>query len=147
MGAQHYVRNPVPGAGLDEIVGVVNVDMLGRWDAERLSVSTTTGRSQNYFAQLVEQANAALDNPFDVINRDIEFARNRQDGWAFTRAGEDVAVLFEGLSNPNGGGDMNPDYHRHTDTVEAMLEENGGEKLRKGTRFLIELLRLATNRG
>ena len=143
IGANHYVRNPVPGAGLDQIVGVINVDMVGRFSDEQLSVYDETRGRSNYFSELIAASNAALKDPFDNIKRDIEAFRSRQDGWVFTQAGEDVALVFEGLGKR---GRLNPDYHRPTDVIEAIEKDNGGAKVRKAAAFLGELTLRAANR-
>ena len=146
VGASHYVRNPLPGAGLDEIEGVINVDMVGRWDDERVSYSARTNRAPNYLAALTEQANASLPDPFDNVNQDINRYERAQDGYMFSRAGEDAIFLFEGMSRATGGGSLNPDYHRPGDTTEKMLAENNGDKVRK-MRDLLEKLVVAASKA
>src|SRR5690606_22158315 len=118
----------------------------GRWDDERLSVLDAYRGKTNYWSELVEQANAQMDNPFDRINRDLRPFETRQDGAVFSRAGEDVLMVFEGLSNPNGGGDLIPEYHAPGDTIEKILAENGGEKMRRISELLGHLIPLAANR-
>src|SRR5690606_11873506 len=118
VGASYLRDHPLPGTSLEEIDGVINMDMLGRWDDERLSVLHTTGGRNNYWSELVEEANSRMDIPFDRLNRDIGAFAGRQDGAVFTNKGEDVLMLFEGLSRPEGGGSLNPDYHLPTDTID-----------------------------
>jgi aminopeptidase YwaD len=146
VGAKYFVDHPIPGLGLDKIQGVINMDMVGRWDDQRLSVIDSTNSSSNYFKGLVEQANGEMADPFDRINHDINQYRDRQDGAIFSRKGEDVLFLFEGLSNPNGGGSLNPDYHRPTDTIDKIIRDNGGEKLRRVRDLMINVVQKASNR-
>lgn len=147
VGSQYFVDHPIPGLGLDEIAGVINVDMVGRWDDQRLSVVDTNSRGQpNYFRDVLDQANAQLDDPFDRINRDINVFRDRQDGASFGRKGEDVLFMFEGLSNPNGGGDLIPEYHRADDDIDLILRDNGGEKPRRIKDLMVNVIELAANR-
>ncbi|WP_163783581.1 M28 family metallopeptidase [Myxococcus vastator] len=147
VGSQYFVDHPIPGLGMEEIAGVINVDMVGRWDDQRLSVVDTNSRGQpNYFREVLAQANAELDDPFDRINQDINVFRDRQDGASFGRKGEDVLFMFEGLSNPNGGGDLIPEYHRADDDIDLILRDNGGEKPRRIKELMVNVIGLAANR-
>jgi aminopeptidase YwaD len=140
VGAKYFVDHPLPGIGLEQITGVVNLDMVGRWDAQRFSALDGTATAASPWREVVEQANVSLEDPFDRVNRDLERYRARQDGHVFSRLGEDVLVLFEGLSNPLGGGTLNRDYHRTTDTFANLMAETGGEKLRRMTDLLEKIL-------
>ena len=147
VGSQYFVDNPIPGIGLDKISGVVNVDMVGRWDDQRLSVVDSNSRGQaNYFRDLLTKANGELADPFDRLNQDINQYRDRQDGAVFSRKGEDVLFLFEGLSNPNGGGVLMPDYHGPGDDIDKIIQDNGGNKPRRVKDLMVNLLELASNR-
>ncbi len=147
VGSQYFVDNPIPGLGLKEITGVVNMDMVGRWDDQRLSLIDTNSRGQaTYFRDVVKQANQKLADPFDRLNQDINQYRDRQDGAVFTRKGEDVLFMFEGLSNPNGGGGLIPEYHQPGDDVELMYRDNGGNKPRRMKDLMVNVIQLASNR-
>jgi subtilisin-like proprotein convertase family protein len=147
VGSQYFVDNPIPGLGLDKISGVINMDMVGRWDDQRLSVVDTNSRGQaNYFRDLLGKANKDLADPFDRLNQDINQYRDRQDGAVFSRKGEDVLFLFEGLSNPNGGGDLMPDYHGPGDDIDKIIKENGGNKPRRVKDLMVNVIGLAANR-
>ncbi|MFY2557774.1 M28 family metallopeptidase [Corallococcus terminator] len=147
VGSQYFVDHPIPGLSTEQISGVVNVDMVGRWDDQRLSVVDTDRRGQaNYFRDVVDQANAQLPDPFDRINRDINVYRDRQDGAVFGRKGEDVLFLFEGLSNPKGGGDLIPEYHEPGDDIDLIIRDNGGEKPRRVKDLMVNVIELAANR-
>ena len=108
VGSKYFIDHPIPGISSKEITGVINTDMVGRWDDQRLSVIDKTKGQANYLRDVVEQSNQQLADPFDKLNRDIDQYTTRQDGYNFARAGEDVLFLFEGLSNPNGGGEPQP---------------------------------------
>ncbi|WP_223633316.1 M28 family metallopeptidase [Corallococcus sp. EGB] len=147
VGSQYFVDHPIPGLELKNIAGVINTDMVGRWDDQRLSVVDTNTKGQpNYFRDVVDQANQQLADPFDRINRDINVYRDRQDGASFGRKGEDVLFLFEGLSNPEGGGDLIPEYHRQDDDIEKIIEDNGGNKPRRVKDLLVNVIGIAANR-
>jgi subtilisin-like proprotein convertase family protein len=147
VGSQYFVDNPIPGLGLDKISGVINVDMVGRWDDQRLSVVDSNSRGQaNYFRDLLTKANKDMADPFDRLNQDINQYRDRQDGAVFSRKGEDVLFLFEGLSNPNGGGNLNPDYHGPGDDIDKIIKDNGGNKPRRVKDLMVNLIELASNR-
>ncbi len=145
VGSQYFVDHPIPGLGLKEISGVVNMDMVGRWDDQRLSVLDTTKGKANYFRDVLETANSGMADPFDVINRDIGAFANRQDGASFSKKGEDVLMLFEGLSNPKGGGQLNPDYHGTGDDVDKILKDNGGNKPRRVKDLFVQIVKGASN--
>nr|WP_199732916.1 M28 family peptidase [Corallococcus sp. CA031C] len=147
VGSQYFVDHPIPGLELKNIAGVINTDMVGRWDDQRLSVVDTNTKGQpNYFRDVVDQANQQLADPFDRINRDINVYRDRQDGASFGRKGEDVLFLFEGLSNPNGGGDLIPEYHRQDDDIDKIIKDNGGEKPRRVKDLMVNVINIAANR-
>ncbi|WP_224365252.1 M28 family peptidase [Hyalangium versicolor] len=147
VGSQYFVDHPIPGLGLKNIAGVVNMDMVGRWDDQRLSVIDTNSKGQaTYFREVVNKANEQLADPFDRLNQDINQYRDRQDGAVFTRKGEDVLFLFEGLSNPNGGGDLIPEYHSPTDDIDKIVRDNGGNKPRRVKDLMVNVIKLASNR-
>lgn len=147
VGSQYFVDHPIPGLDLKNISGVVNMDMVGRWDDQRLSVIDTNSRGQaNYFREVVNQANQQLADPFDRLNQDINQYRDRQDGAVFTRKGEDVLFMFEGLSNPNGGGGLIPEYHEPEDDVDKILRDNGGNKPRRVKDLMVNVIKMASNR-
>jgi aminopeptidase YwaD len=147
VGSQYFVDHPIPGLDLKNISGVVNMDMVGRWDDQRLSVIDTNSRGQaNYFRDVVKQANEQMADPFDRLNQDINQYRDRQDGAVFGRKGEDVVFMFEGLSNPNGGGDLIPEYHQPTDDVDKIVRDNGGNKPRRVKDLMVNIIKLSSNR-
>jgi aminopeptidase YwaD len=147
VGSQYFVDHPIPGLDLKNISGVINMDMVGRWDDQRLSVIDTNSRGQaNYFRDVVKQANQQMADPFDRLNQDINQYRDRQDGAVFTRKGEDVVFMFEGLSNPNGGGGLIPEYHQPEDDVDLIYRDNGGNKPRRVKDLMVNIIQLASNR-
>ncbi|ADO68527.1 M28 family metallopeptidase [Stigmatella aurantiaca] len=148
VGSQYFVDHPIPGLGLENISGVINMDMVGRWDDQRLSVIDTHSRGQaNYFRELTRKANQNLADPFDRLNQDINVYRDRQDGAVFSRKGEDVLFLFEGLSNPQGGGELMPDYHQPGDDIDKILRDNGGNKPRRVKELMVDIIQQASTRG
>ncbi|MBN1203948.1 MAG: M28 family peptidase [Myxococcaceae bacterium] len=148
VGSQYFVDNPIPGLGLKEITGVINMDMVGRWDDQRISAIDTNSRGQaSYFRDVLNQANQKMADPFDRINQDINQYRDRQDGAVFTRKGEDVLFMFEGLSNPNGGGGLIPEYHQTTDDIDKIVRDNGGNKPRRVKDLMVNVIQLASNRS
>ncbi len=147
VGSQYFVDHPIPGLDLKNISGVVNMDMVGRWDDQRLSVIDTNAKNQTtYFRDIVSKANTQMADPFDKLNQDINQYRDRQDGAVFTRKGEDVLFMFEGLSNAKGGGDLNPDYHAPTDDVDKIIRDNGGNKPRRVKDLMVNIIKMASTR-
>ncbi|WP_394824477.1 M28 family metallopeptidase [Pendulispora albinea] len=146
VGSKYFVDHPIAGIGLSQIVGVVNMDMVGRWDDQRISViDTKSDGTTSYLSALLTQANNALPDPFDRINHDIAAYARRQDGASFYDKNEDVLFVFEGLSNPAGGGNLHSDYHQPTDDVSKIVAENGGRKVRRVRDLLNSTLKLAAN--
>jgi aminopeptidase YwaD len=109
-------------------------------------MDTQPSGTANFWRAIVDAANRALPDPFDRLNRDIDTYRERQDGAVFSARGEEVLVLFEGLSNRLGGGELIPEYHQPTDDVEKILRDNGGNKLRRVRDLLTEVIKRASNR-
>lgn len=147
VGSSYLANHPLPGIPNNKIAGVINADMVGRWDDQRLSVIDTDSRGQpTYFRDIVNKANTNLADPFDRMNRDINQYRDRQDGAIWTRKNIPTLFLFEGLSNPNGGGDLIPEYHRPEDDTALIYRDSNGNKPRHIRDLLINVIDLASNR-
>ncbi|HEY8206208.1 MAG TPA: M28 family peptidase [Myxococcaceae bacterium] len=147
VGSSYLANHPLPGIPNSKIAGVINTDMVGRWDDQRLSVIDTDTRGRNnYFHDIIDQANQRMADPFDKMNRDINQYRDRQDGSVWNSKGIPTMFLFEGLSNPNGGGDLIPEYHQPTDDVELIYRDNGGNKPRRVRDLMLNIVDMAANR-
>ena len=147
VGSSYLANHPLPGLPNSKVAGVINADMVGRWDDQRLSVIDTDTRGRNnYFHDLVDQANQKLTDPFDRVNRDINQYRDRQDGSVWNSKGIPTLFLFEGLSNPNGGGDLIDEYHQTTDDVDLIYRDSNGNKPRHVRDLLLNVVDLAANR-
>jgi len=147
VGSTYFVDHPIPGISVDKVAGVLNLDMVSRWDDERISViDVDKSGKPTYLRDLLATANASMSDPFNTVNRDINQYLNAQDGAAFTRKGKDVLLIFEGEANPSGGGGDNADYHRITDDTEQIIRENGGSKPRRVKDLAIRVVKLAANR-
>ncbi|MEZ4271780.1 MAG: M28 family peptidase [Myxococcota bacterium] len=142
VGAQYFVNNPIPGAELDKISGVVNIDMFGWFGPERMSAYVKTDGKENFLGDMLVQANNKLSDPFKKIEYNVDGFRNRQDGWVFMRKGKDVSFLFEGT---DARGNLMPHYHKSTDKLDKMEENNGFRKIRKGAQLAAEMIKLAAN--
>ncbi|HVE87316.1 MAG TPA: M28 family peptidase [Myxococcales bacterium] len=148
VGSSYLANHPVPGVPNSKIAGVINADMVGRWDDQRLSVIDTDSRGQaNYFRDIVNNANAKLADPFDRVNRDINQYRDRQDGAIWTRKNIPTLFLFEGLSNPNGGGDLIDEYHQPEDDVDLIYRDSNGNKPRHVRDLMLGVVDMAANRS
>jgi aminopeptidase YwaD len=147
VGSTYLANHPLPGIPNSKVAGVVNADMVGRWDDQRLSVIDTDTRGKNnYFHDMVDQANQKLADPFDKVNRDINQYRDRQDGSVWNSKGIPTLFLFEGLSNPNGGGDLIPEYHQTTDDVDLIYRDSNRNKPRHVRDLLLNVVDMAANR-
>jgi len=148
VGARYFLQHPLPGFPLEKIKGAINMDMIGRWEANRISVIDTDAKGKpTFFRDLLESANSHLAAPFERINRDLGAFRRRHDGYEFESRGIPMLMFFEGLSNPNGGGSLHREYHAPTDTVDLIIRDNNGEKMRKirdlATEVAVEASQLA----
>ncbi len=144
VGSRYFIKHPLPGIPVTAIKGCYNVDMCGRWELERMSLGGGSG--SGFMRDAVLKANEALGaNKFTTVNRDIDQFEQRQDGWNFTQAGIPTVFAFEGLSNPRGGGDLHSDYHQPTDTVDKIIRDNGGNKVRRFRDLTAEVARIASN--
>lgn len=147
VGSSYLANHPLPGLPNSKIAGVINTDMVGRWDDQRLSVIDTDTRGRNnYFHDMVDQANQKLADPFDHVNRDINQYRDRQDGSIWNSKGIPTLFLFEGLSNPNGGGDLIDEYHQPTDDVDLIYRDSNGNKPRHVRDLMLSVVDMAANR-
>lgn len=131
LGAAYFVDNAPAKIPMAKIKQVINMDMVGRWDDTRFSIGADNSATSQAALRMFDEANASMERPFVRINRDIQSYNSRQDGYAFSRRGVPTLFVFEGLSRPTGGGSLMPNYHRQTDTVDAMVAENGGSKIRR----------------
>jgi aminopeptidase YwaD len=143
LGASYFVDNPPPSVPLARIKQVINMDMIGAWDDTRFSLGVDTGAAAT--AALFDEANAELERPFVRMNRDIQQYSRRQDGFAFSRRQIPTIFVFEGLANAAGGGALMPRYHKTSDTVEALLAEGGGSKLRRMADILARVVTKVSN--
>ncbi|MEZ0314156.1 MAG: M28 family metallopeptidase, partial [Myxococcota bacterium] len=144
VGSRYFIKHPLPGIPLSSIKACYNADMLGRWQLDRMSLGG--GRKAGSLGDMVVKANESLgDRKFAVVNRDIDQYESSQDGYNFTQAGIPTVFAFEGLSNPKGGGNLHEDYHQPTDTVDKIIRDNGGDKVRKFRDLTVEVARVASN--
>lgn len=145
LGASYFVDNAPETVPLAKVRQVINMDMVASWDDTRFSVGVDSGATSQISARLMNEANAEMERPFAKINRDVQSYNTRQDGYAFSRRGIPTLFFFEGLSNPNGGGSLMPRYHKTTDTVEALLAETDGSKIRRMADILSRTITKVAN--
>lgn len=140
LGAAYFVDNPpVP---LAKITQVINMDMVGAWSDSRFSIGVDSRSEAG--ARILEEAGREVG--FTNVYRDVQSYNTRQDGYSFSRRQIPTIFVFEGLSKADGGGDLMPRYHRPNDTVENLVAENGGTKLRKMAQMLTASVRKLANR-
>jgi hypothetical protein len=145
VGAAYFWDHLPPGLSRQNFIANVNMDMVGRWSADRISVIDTNRMGlTNAIAPQVALANQALAVPFVTINRDLAMYRNRHDGAVFMND-MPVLMIFEGLSRATGGGSLISEYHRTTDTVDLIRRDNGGLKLLRVRDLIVELARRLAN--
>ena len=146
VGANYFIKHPIPGIPLSAIKGSINNDMIGRFEADRMSVIDTTKGKKTFLTDAFAYAQEQLgERKFALVNRDINSFEGRQDNQVFTRAGIITLFNFEGLTRRTGGGGENPDYHKTTDTFERLMAENQGEKLLRFRDLNLHMLQYASN--
>lgn len=131
LGSAYFADNAPASVPLAQIKQNVNMDMVGYFDDTRFSVGTDGSAVSTQMATQIQAANATLPVPFAKMNQDIQQYKSRQDGYSFSRKHIPSVFVFEGLSNPNGGGSLMTNYHRTTDTLANFLANNNGTKIRK----------------
>jgi hypothetical protein len=136
LGSAYFTDNPPASLPLTSIAEVINLDAVGALDDTRFSILPDDTANTQSTVALIEEANREMERPFVRINRDVEAYTRRTDAWSFMRHHVPTIWVFEGLTNPQGGGTLMPRYHRPTDTVENLMAENGGTKLQRMTDML-----------
>jgi hypothetical protein len=136
LGSAYFTDNPPASLPLARIAQEINLDAVGALDDTRFSILPDDAAATQATVGLIDQANREMDRPFARINRDLDAYTRRVDSWSFVRHHVPSIWVFEGLTNPEGGGSLMPRYHRPTDTVENLLADNGGSKLRRMTDML-----------
>lgn len=145
LGSSYFVDHPPAAVPLARIAEVVNLDAVGALEEDRFSILPDSTRHTARAVDLLTESSRELDPPFRTINRDLDEYTRRTDAWSFVRKGVPTVWVFEGLTNPSGGGRLMPRYHRPTDTLENLLAENGGRKLRRMTDMLTRTIEKLAN--
>lgn len=139
IGADYYRRHPL--VPMEKTVGAINVDMIARQSAERLSACTIDAkRHPTAWDRLVD--GAAKRAGFAGVDRNIDQYLRRQDGWIWTSAGIPTLFLFEGF---DAEGNLNPDYHGVDDEVDRIVAENGGVKAERVAKMVLGLILASAN--
>lgn len=103
LGSAHYTKNPI--LPLDRTVAMLNMDMIGRMQNNRLSV-IGVGTSPAWNA-ILDEANK--DGAFEMARSNAGFGGS--DHQSFYQAKVPVLFFFTG---------MHPDYHRPSDTFDKI---------------------------
>ncbi|MBW3598360.1 MAG: M20/M25/M40 family metallo-hydrolase [Planctomycetes bacterium] len=106
LGSAHYVKNPK--FPLEDMVAMINMDMVGRLDDDKLVVHGT-GTAEN-FDELVERLNR--EHGFQIIKKESGYGPS--DHTSFYAKGAPVLHLFTGTHR---------DYHRPSDDTHKINVE------------------------
>jgi Zn-dependent M28 family amino/carboxypeptidase len=136
LGSAYFADNPPAQFPLSRVVQDINLDAVGALEDTRFSFLADGAPNTQKTVDLMKQANAEMDRPFAKINQDLDAYAHRTDGYSFVRHQVPTIWVFEGLTNPDGGGSLMPRYHRPTDTFDNLIADNGGSKLRRMTVML-----------
>ena len=136
LGSAYFVDHPPASTPLASIAQEINLDAVGALDDTRFSfLSDETPHTQRATA-LMKEANLEMDRPFVRINEDLAAYTTRTDQYSFVKKRVPAVWVFEGLTNPSGGGSLMPRYHKATDTIDNLIADNGGSKIRRMTEML-----------
>lgn len=145
LGSAYFVDHPPPSVPLASIAQEINLDAVGALEDTRFSfLSDETPRTKQSTA-LMKEANAEMERPFARINEDLQAYTTRTDQYSFVKKRVPAVWVFEGLTNPNGGGSLMPRYHKPTDTFDNLLADNGGAKIRRMTEMLTRTVEKIAN--
>jgi hypothetical protein len=145
LGSKYFVDHPLASFPLDAVAQEINLDAVGALEDTRFSFLSDDTPRTKAATELMKQANAEMDRPFARINEDLDAYATRTDGYSFVRHRVPTVWVFEGLTNPNGGGSLMPRYHQPTDTIDNLLADNGGSKLRRMTEMLARTVEKVAN--
>jgi aminopeptidase YwaD len=145
VGSTYFVEHPPATLPLTSIAQVINLDALGALEETRFSILPDDASNTAESVLLLTDASRELDPPFTRINRDLEAYTRRTDAYSFVSHHVPTVWVFEGLTNPEGGGRLMARYHKPTDTVENLVAENGGNKLRRMTEMLTKSVEKIAN--
>jgi Zn-dependent M28 family amino/carboxypeptidase len=145
LGSAWFTDHPPAALDASRIVQVINLDAIGALDDTRFSILPDTADHTRRTVALMTDASHEIDPPFARINQDLQEYTRRTDGYSFVRHNIPTIWVSEGLTNPLGGGTLMPRYHRPTDTVENLIAENGGNKLRRMTTMLTSTVEKVAN--
>lgn len=136
VGSAYFTSHPPATVPLDHVVQVLNLDAIAALDDTRFSILLDDTAASRHAADVIGEASRELAPAFARINQDLAAYTQRTDGYSFVRHGVPTIWVSEGLTNPAGGGSLMPRYHKGSDTVENLLAENGGSKLRRMSAML-----------
>lgn len=105
LGSSHFVKNPILPLG--EIVAMLNLDMVGRMESNRLEVSGV-GTSPR-FGAILEKANASVGLQLKTSEGAMGYGGS--DHLSFYQTGIPVLFFFTGLHS---------DYHKPSDTADKV---------------------------
>ena len=145
LGSAYFTDHPPARVPLTKIAQVINLDAVGALEDTRFSFLPDDTAATRNSVTLMNQANAEMERPFARINQDLQAYARRTDGYSFVRHHVPTIWVFEGLTNPDGGGSLMPRYHQPTDTIENLVAENGGSKLRRMTTMLVGTIEKIAN--
>lgn len=123
LGSKHYVNNPV--IPLDKISFMFNMDMIGRYNAERGVGIGGFGTSDKW------------PEIFDGVKADVKFFTDNAGSGGSDHGSfyaKDIPVLFFHTGS-------HPDYHRPSDTSEKVDSENESKIIDLEIRLLLNAMK------
>ncbi len=137
LGSKAYTADSALAA-LDEVLGVIVLDMVGYNPRAADSLNVITNLTSEWLADLMSEAERTLDEAdgFEWFDKVIAPAFGRSDHGPFWSAGESALLLIENIDVEA----HNPNYHRVTDTLDYLLAADGPDLMRRTAEVLVVTL-------
>lgn len=112
LGSQYFVGRPT--IDLKKVKAMLNVDMTGRLEPDKVSVCDAAPQGMTNFLHTFHDSEGL---GFRSVEHNIESYMHRSDQYSFFKKGIPVMFFFEGLSASGG---LNADYHRASDSADKI---------------------------
>lgn len=133
IGSHAYAADTV--AAVEEVLGVINLDMVGYSPRAADSLNAITNLTSEWLADLVVEAEQVLSGDHGLMwfDKVVALGFGRSDHAAFWNHGQSAILLIENLAIEQ----HNPNYHRTSDTFEALAAVEGGDLMRRTAETVV----------
>ncbi len=136
LGSRSYTDDSLSALG--DVLGVINLDMVGYNPREVDSLNAVTNYTSEWLADLLIEAESALDNQHGLtwFDKILQPSFARSDHAPFWSHGQSAVLLIENIDIDA----HNPNYHRTSDTFEQLAGVEGGDLMRRVTEVTVAAL-------